>query len=89
MGPRRLVRPIAPADLLPGDGLVYRGRHAGGKRVAIGHCCLVIARPLILTCFADVTIMECQASSSPAVRRRGGGLWDRKGGIGIRRRPAR
>lgn len=86
-GPRRFVRSIAPADVVPGDGLAYPGRYAGGRRVAIGHCCLVIWRPAVVRRFADLLVMHCHGPSGagPAVSRRDGALWDARRGVALRR----
>lgn len=87
VGPRRFVRSIAAAELVPGDGLVYPGRWVAGRRVAIGHCSMVIWRPAVVRCFADVLIVHCHGPSGtgPAITRAHGALWDRKGGVGLRR----
>lgn len=86
-GPQRFVRSTPAAELRPGDGLVYAGAYKDGRRVKIGHCALVIARPAVVTCFGDLTVMHCHGPSGegPAVTRATGALWDRKGGIGLRR----
>lgn len=73
---------VAPADVQPGDGLVYRGGLPGQ---AIGHCAIVIARPATVRAFADLTVIDCASRPDPAIRRRDGGLWSRRGGIAIRR----
>ena len=80
-GPQRFCRRVDVADVQPGDGLVYG---AGAK---VGHCAIVIARPAVVRRFADVTVMHCHGPSGtgPAITRASGALWDRKGGIAIRR----
>lgn len=86
-GPRRFVRSVPAADVRPGDGLVYPGRWSGGRRMAIGHCALVIARPAVVTRLGDVAVMHCHGPSGqgPTVTRGTGALWDRHGGIALRR----
>lgn len=83
-GPNAMFKQVAIPEVQLGDVLVYAGRHENGQRVAIGHCCVVIERPDVVARFADLTVAECQAGSSPAVRRHDGSLWDRKNGIAIR-----
>jgi cell wall-associated NlpC family hydrolase len=80
-GRQRFCRQIAVADVLPGDGLVYG---AGAK---VGHCAIVVAVPAVVRRFADLTVVHCHGPSGkgPAITRANGGLWDRKGGIAIRR----
>ena len=80
-GPQRFCRRVEVADVQPGDGLVYG---AGAK---VGHCAIVVARPAVVRRFADVTVMHCHGPSGtgPAITRASGALWDRKGGIAIRR----
>lgn len=80
-GGQRFGRRIMPPSVRPGDGLVYG---AGAK---VGHCAIVIAVPAVVRRFADVTVMHCHGPSGkgPAITRASGALWDRKGGIAIRR----
>lgn len=80
-GPQKFARRVMPANVQPGDGLVYG---AGAK---VGHCAIVIARPAVVRRFADVTVAHCHGPSGkgPAITRASGALWDRKGGIAIRR----
>lgn len=73
---------VAPADVRPGDGLVYRGGLPGQR---IGHCAIAIARPAVVRTFAELTVIDCASRPDPAIRRRDGGLWDRHGGIAVRR----
>lgn len=80
-GPQRFARRVMPASVLPGDALVYG---AGAK---VGHCSIVVAVPAAVRRFADVTVVHCHGPSGrgPAITRSSGALWDRKGGIAIRR----
>lgn len=80
-GEQRFARRVMPPSVRPGDGLVYG---AGAK---VGHCAIVIAVPAVVRRFADVTVMHCHGPSGkgPAITRASGALWDRKGGIAIRR----
>lgn len=80
-GPQKFARRVMPPDVMPGDGLVYG---AGAK---VGHCAIVIARGKVVRRFADVTVIHCHGPSGkgPAITRSSGALWDRKGGIAIRR----
>lgn len=81
-GPQRFGREIAAPHVQPGDALVYRGNLPGQR---IGHCAVVIDRPAVVRCFADVTVIHCHAGRAPAITRSSGALWDRKNGIAIRR----
>jgi len=75
---------VAPADVQPGDGLVYRG---GTPTQKIGHCMLAIARQPKVRTFADVLGIHCHGPSGkgPAVTRATGALFARKPGIAVRR----
>ena len=86
-GPRRMWRRVDVADVQPGDALVYPGRHENGRRVAIGHCAVVVERPAVVTSFADCGVTHCHgpAGHSPAITRATGALWTRHGGIAVRR----
>lgn len=86
-GERRLVVEVPIANARPGDVLVYPSAYRDGHRVRVGHCALVVARAASVARCADLEVAECQASSAPAVRRRSGVLWDRRGGIVVRRVP--
>ena len=80
-GKQRFCRRILPPAVKPGDGLVYG---AGAK---VGHCAIVVAVPAVVRRFADLTVVHCHGPSGkgPAITRSSGALWDRKGGIAIRR----
>lgn len=80
-GKQRFARRVLPPAVRPGDGLVYG---AGAK---VGHCAIVVAVKPVVRSFADVTVVHCHGPSGkgPAITRATGGLWDRKGGIAIRR----
>lgn len=86
-GPRRMWRRVEVADVQPGDALVYPGRHVNGRRVAIGHCAVVVERPAVVRSLAEVGAVHCHGPSghSPAIARASGDLWARRGGIAIRR----
>ena len=81
-GKQRFARRVMPPAVRPGDGLVYG---AGAK---VGHCAIVIAVPPVVRRFADVEVMHCHGPSGkgPAITRSSGALWDRRGGIAIRRK---
>lgn len=85
VGPQRMFRTVAPADVRPGDLLVYPGRSVGGRRVAIGHVSVVVARPAFVRSLADVAVTHCHGGRGPAVSRATGALWERRGGIAVRR----
>ena len=80
-GRQRFCRRVIPPAVKPGDGLVYG---AGAK---VGHCAIVVAVPAVVRRFADLTVVHCHGPSGkgPAITRSSGALWDRKGGIAIRR----
>lgn len=80
-GKQRFARRILSPAVKPGDGLVYG---AGAK---VGHCAIVVAVKPVVRSFADVTVVHCHGPSGkgPAITRSSGALWDRKGGIAIRR----
>ena len=80
-GPQRFARRILPPAIKPGDALVYG---AGAK---VGHCAIVVAVPAVVRRFADVEVIHAHGPSGkgPAITRATGALWDRKGGIAIRR----
>lgn len=81
-GPQRFVREIAAPHVLPGDALVYRG---GLPDQPVGHIGIVVARPAIVTRFADVEVIHCHSGKPPAIERATGRIWESHGGIGIRR----
>ena len=79
-GPHRMFRDVPVGGggqwAMPGDLVVYPGRHVGGVRVAIGHVGVVVEPgPTIATC----RVAHCAASGKVAVRVSDGRPWARSG----------
>jgi len=80
-GPRRMFRVVPAGQIRAGDLVVFGGRWAKGRRVAIGHVGVVVeAGPTIEAC----RVAHCHGPSgrSPAISVRDGRTWRR--GIAVR-----
>ena len=87
-GRMRMVRPVPIEDVQIGDALDYPNLYDEHGEVArYGHCALVVGVPAGAKRFADLEVAHCHGPGgrTPAVELASGALWDRMGGIAIRR----